>query len=504
VGVEHEHRRAYRRRTPENSALHHLVASSLGPLRERLAYESPYGRGLPRYIERELEEYLRCGLLEHGFARVVCRACRAEHLVAFSCKRRGLCSSCNARRMFDTAAHLVDRVLPRIPIRQWVLTFSRQVRWHLAADPKLASEVSRRALRTVFSWQRRHARALGERPGRGNSCGAITFVQRFNSALELSYHLHILIPDGLFVSNGDGLDHPPRFVELAPPTDADVERLLGKIVRRTERHLRRRGRLDEEAETPELGPELFASQALPRPGRPFAEPKPPPPLCARQAGYSLHASTWIRASDRDGLERLCRYGLRPPLSVGRLEALPDGSYAYRMKRRYSDGREVLHFAGEALLLRLIALIPPPRTHLVRYAGIFAPRARGRDAVTGARRSDGPVSASSAKSLDHLPRVDLATLCRTPGPSHPTRARRLDWATLLRRSFALDVLVCPRCQGPMRLISVVESPAVIGKILAHLGLSVAPARAGPRLALQQGHIDALSDAFDGLDPPSPLD
>jgi uncharacterized protein YbaR (Trm112 family) len=175
-----------------------------------------------------------------------------------------------------------------------------------------------------------------------------------------------------------------------------------------------------------------------------------------------------------------------------------------MKRRYSDGREVLHFAGETLLLRLIALIPPPRTHLVHYAGIFAPRARGRDAVTGARRSDGPVSASSAKSLDHLPRVDLATLCRTPGPSHPTRARRLDWATLLRRSFALDVLACPRCQGPMRLISVVESPAVIGKILAHLGLSVAPARAGPRLALQQGHIDALSDAFDGLDPPSPLD
>ena len=367
----------------------------------------------------------------------------------------------------------------------------------------MVSRAARERLDTI-AWQRRHARALGERPGRANSCGGITFVQRFNSALELSYHLHILIPDGLFVSNGDGLDHPPRFVELAPPTDADVERLLGQIVRRTERHLRRRGRLDEEAEPPELGPELFASQALPRPGRPFAEPKPPPPLCARQAGYSLHASTWIRASDRDGLERLCRYGLRPPLSVGRLEALPDGSYAYHMKRRYSDGREVLHFAGEALLLRLIALIPPPRTHLVRYAGIFAPRARGRDAVTGARRSDGPVAASSAKSLDDLPRVDLATLCRTPGPSDPTRARRLDWATLLRRAFALDVLVCPRCQGPMRLISVVESPAVIGKILAHLGLSAAPARAGPRLALQPRHIDALSDAFDGLDQPSPLD
>ena len=57
---------------------------------------------------------------------------------------------------------------------------------------------------------------------------------------------------------------------------------------------------------------------------------------------------------------------------------------------------------------------------------------------------------------------------------------------------------------MRLISIIESPAVIGKILAHLGLSSAPARAGPRLALPAGHIDALLDAFDSVDPPSPLD
>ena len=140
-----------------------------------------------------------------------------------------------------------------------------------------------------------------------------------------------------------------------------------------------------------------------------------------------HAATWIRATDRDGLERLCRYGLRPPLSIGRLEALPDGRYAYRMKRRYSDGREVLHFTGEALLLRLIALIPPPRTHLVRDAGIFAPRARWRDAVTGRRRNDEQAPFTSTAGLEP-PRVDLATLCRSSGPSDPTRAPRLDWAT----------------------------------------------------------------------------
>ena len=55
--------------------------------------------GLPRYVERELAEYLRCGILAHGFARVRCQACADELVVAFSCKRRGICPSCTARRM---------------------------------------------------------------------------------------------------------------------------------------------------------------------------------------------------------------------------------------------------------------------------------------------------------------------------------------------------------------------------------------------------------------------
>ena len=78
---------------------------------------------LPGYVQREFEEYLKCGRLEHGFLRVRCESCRAEQLVAFSCKRRGFCPSCGARRMAESAAHLVDEVLPEAPIRQWVLSF---------------------------------------------------------------------------------------------------------------------------------------------------------------------------------------------------------------------------------------------------------------------------------------------------------------------------------------------------------------------------------------------
>jgi hypothetical protein len=51
-------------------------------------------------------------LLEHGFLRVKCDGCRHEHLVAFSCP------SCGARRMVESADHLVDHVFPEAPVRQ--------------------------------------------------------------------------------------------------------------------------------------------------------------------------------------------------------------------------------------------------------------------------------------------------------------------------------------------------------------------------------------------------
>jgi hypothetical protein len=74
--------------------------------------------GVPGWVEDDFRAYLRCGILAHGFARVRCDACAAERLVAFSCKGRGVCPSCNARRMVEVAAHLTDHVLPPLPVRR--------------------------------------------------------------------------------------------------------------------------------------------------------------------------------------------------------------------------------------------------------------------------------------------------------------------------------------------------------------------------------------------------
>ena len=126
----------YQRHRPEFTLLYQLVDRYYPPFVDRLAAE---GKSLPGYVQREFEAYLKCGLLGHGFLRVRCESCHAEHLVAFSCKRRGFCPSCGARRMAESAALLVDEILPEAPIRQWVLSFPYPLRFLFATRPKIIS-----------------------------------------------------------------------------------------------------------------------------------------------------------------------------------------------------------------------------------------------------------------------------------------------------------------------------------------------------------------------------
>lgn len=205
------------------------------------------GDRYPRFVEQEFRRYLECGILAHGFARLRCPGCGYEHFVAFSCKGR-LCPSCQSRRMADTAAFLVDELLPAAPYRQWVLTFPWVLRARLSVDRRLLSALLGAFLRTVFAWQRRRGRALGIAGGR---TGAVSFVQRFGSALNLHPHVHSVLPDGLFVletsegatdervtlptdSPPPAADWPPRlrFVPLPPPTQEEIEALTQTIARR--------------------------------------------------------------------------------------------------------------------------------------------------------------------------------------------------------------------------------------------------------------------------------
>ena len=86
-------------------------------------------------MKKELLGYLDCGLLCKGAVRVHCAACDHSLVVALSCRGRGICPSCGGRRMNDTAAHLIDRVLPDVPARQYVLSLPPRYRYVIARDP---------------------------------------------------------------------------------------------------------------------------------------------------------------------------------------------------------------------------------------------------------------------------------------------------------------------------------------------------------------------------------
>lgn len=73
---------------------------------------------------RRLAHTSNVATFAHGLARTRCDDCGHDDFVAAWCKNRGVCSSCNTRRMAEIAAHLADHVLPHLPVRQWVLSTS--------------------------------------------------------------------------------------------------------------------------------------------------------------------------------------------------------------------------------------------------------------------------------------------------------------------------------------------------------------------------------------------
>ena len=232
----------YERHRPEHTPLYALIEEHYPRFVERLEAE---GVSLPHFVMEEFEAYLKCGRLEHGFLRVKCEACRHEKLVAFSCKRRGFCPSCGARRMAETAAHLVDHVLPEQPIRQWVVSFPYSLRFLFATRPAVLTQVLAIVYRAISTFLTRRA---GLRVGTGARTGAVTLIQRFGSALNLNIHLHMLVVDGAYTFE----DERPRFHGVPAPAQPELQRLLHTIATRVTRALEKQGLLLRDDQTPSL------------------------------------------------------------------------------------------------------------------------------------------------------------------------------------------------------------------------------------------------------------
>lgn len=235
----------YTPRDPATSLLYRVVAEQLETF---LTRQQERDRPVPRFVEKEFRAFLDCGILARGFLRLHCQDCGQDRLLAFSCKARVWCPSCGGRRMSDTAAHLVDRVFPIVPVRQWVLSLPFALRYRMAFDGRLTTNVLNVFIHSLFGELRRRAdELLGVR---SPQCGAVTFVQRWGDALNCNPHFHCLALDGVYTAGGDGR---PEFHQLPAPRDEDVLRLTTLVSQRVQSLLERRG-LGSDADSQQADP----------------------------------------------------------------------------------------------------------------------------------------------------------------------------------------------------------------------------------------------------------
>jgi hypothetical protein len=142
--------------------------------------------------------------------------------------------------------------------------------------------------------------------------------------------------------------------------------------------------------------------------------------------------------------------LGPPIARERLEPRPDGLVRITLKKAYTDGTVAVDMDPLSLLCRLARSVPPPRLHTVRYAGVLAAASPWRPKIAPKPPTEQPAAASAEPD-------------RT-GPAGGYRP----WAQLLARTFAVDVLACPKCHGRMRLLAMAEEPANLARFLAAMG------------------------------------
>ena len=461
----------YQRHEPEKTTLYKLIQANWLTFQNQV--EQDLGYPLPDFVIKEFEEYLRCGILAHGFLRAQCTSCHHEMLVAFSCKKRGFCPSCGARRMSVTAAHLVDHVLPHKNIRQWVLTFPVPIRLCLAVRPKVMARALDIAHLVIGQYYRKKAGLTAN----NSKSGAVTLIQRFGGSLNLNIHFHQLFVDGCYELNEQKL--PIDFWVASPPTVKEIEEVLSKIISKLTKYMERQKIIIRDSEDGFQIPipdedtlsKLQATSVTYR----FATGKSKGKkamvlklvtdndhnatkgLVTKNSGFSLHAGVATKAHERDRLEKVCRYIARPAVAEERLSTNDQGDVIYRFKKPWDDGTTAMKLTPMELMERLVALVPRPRVHLTRFHGVLAPHYKHRKQI-----------------IPKPPELKIVQDQEIIEPKQlELKKKNIPWARLLARVFNIDVETCSKCGGKMKIIAAIEDPKVIRKILEHMGLDAKP-------------------------------
>jgi hypothetical protein len=288
--------------------------------------ERSYAAPLPKYVVDTFDGYLACRDLAAGFLRCHCEGCGHDVLVAFSCKHRSLCPSWGTRRMSSEAVQVVDRVLPNVPVRQWVVSLPWELRVLAASKPAVLGAMDRIFAEEI---ERLTKRLVGVADARS---GSVACPRLFGGSLNLHPHLHTLAADGVFEKTDQGV----AFHEAPPPSKDDVAEVARRVRDGAVRWLRSHGYLDERA-AEERGNEpadpsaIHGCTQLALAGGAFlARPAAAPSdstdadldrrerrFSAACDGFDVHCAVGLAADDVEGRERLVRFCTRPPGSPRR-------------------------------------------------------------------------------------------------------------------------------------------------------------------------------------------
>jgi hypothetical protein len=359
-----------------------------------------------------------------GEAQLRCDTCGLAAAVRFRCA--GRCErDCEHG---ERAAAAMVRVIPRVPVRHWVLRLPGVLCSASAVDQRLVRELSREFLAQVFAFVRQRVPAGPS----ATQCGGVSLVHRTARALVLDVHVHALVLDGGYVAVERGLR---EFVPMADePTPEELAALAVAVRERLlARWRRRRGASDDREQwrvaieqSLVAGP--VAATAVRRirvegvgPGRPRRVG-----AGARKDGFGVHAMERIDGAARGSLAALARYLVRAPVALAELGAGGEGRVVQRLSRPFADGSTHVEFSTVELARRLVALTPAGHVHRVSYHGALAP---------------GAAAKWRARPLQ-LALVDASHLVRARG----TRRRdREPWPSPS----------CDRCGGRMRVVAIDE-------------------------------------------------
>jgi hypothetical protein len=187
----------YHPRNPQQSPLWQLLNAHFAE------FESSYDRRFARdygfyraVVPHVVNNYLECGDLHVGFARVRCPDCHYEYLLAFSCRGRWFCPSCHSKKVIQFAHHLKEAVIFPIPHRQYVFSIPKILRKFFLYDRKLLGKLCQCGSKSITKFLKT---VLGKRRG---IPGIVMVIQTFGDYGRWHPHLHALVADGLFLDSG--------------------------------------------------------------------------------------------------------------------------------------------------------------------------------------------------------------------------------------------------------------------------------------------------------------